>query len=339
MRRLLLFFFVIPLVFGLWFWHAVSPVDSSKTKEESFTVASGESISVIAAHLHDRGLIRSPWAFKLYARSTGVSGKLQAGSFALSPSESLSNIISILHSGKSQEFLVTIPEGYTVADIDALLASKGLGKPGDIIDCAFRCDFETFDFLPAAAAQGGEALEIGSVLEGYLFPETYAVSPADYVPKFFLERMLGTFRKRIVIGYEKDIAESGRPVADIVSMASLIEEESRHDEERAMVSGILWKRLDAGVVLGVDATTRYRLAKKTDVLTKSDVEIESTYNTRRTQGLPPSPITNPGESSIIAALQPKSSEYWYYLHGTDGVIRYAVTNDEHNRNRARYLRH
>lgn len=338
MRRILLILVTVVLVFGLWFRYALSPADSSDKKDASFTVESGQSIGVIAAHLKDRQLIRSPWAFKWYARITGVAGKLQAGAFAVSPSQSASEITQILHSGKTQEFLVTIPEGYTVADIDKLMASKGLGEPGDILDCAFTCDFSSFDFLPQKGAQGGEEFRIGSRLEGYLFPETYSVSPSDYAAKFALERMLGTFRKRIVTEYAEDIKNSGYTLHEVVTMASLVEEESRHDEERAQVAGILWKRLENGVVLGVDATTRYRLNKKREVLTKADVEIQSAYNTRRTQGLPPSPIANPSENSVIAALKPTESRYWYYLHDNTGAIRYAVTNDEHNVNRAKYLR-
>lgn len=337
MRRALFIVAIGVLLFGLWFWRALSPADRSKEKDESFTVVSGQSISTIAANLEERGLIRSAGAFTWYARLTGVAGKLQAGSFAVSPSQTSSEIIETLHSGKSQEFLITIPEGYTVADIDALFAAKGLGKAGDIIDCAFHCDFSSFEFLPGAAAQGGEDLKIGSRLEGYLFPDTYAVSPGDYVPKFTLERMLGNFRKRIVVSRADDIKASGRTLHELVTMASLVEEESRHDEERAQVAGILWKRLENKVVLGVDATTRYRLSKKTEPLTKQDVEIQSAYNTRRSQGLPPSPIANPGEASFVAALQPKDSPYWYYLHDRKGIIRFAVTNDEHNVNRAKYL--
>ncbi len=335
MRRLLILAAIVG-VFGLWFWHALSPVDKADTKEAAFTVQPGESIKLIAAHLEERGLIRSSWAFTWYARLTGVAGSLQAGGFAFNPSQSVSDIVTILHAGKTQEFLVTIPEGYSVADIDALLASKGLGHPGDIIDCAFRCDFSTFDFLPTKSA-GTREQEIGSRLEGYLFPETYSVSPADYKAKFFLERMLGTFRARIVRSHSGSIAASGKTLQDIMTMASLVEEESRHDDERAVIAGILWKRLQNRVVLGVDATTRYVLKKPTEPLTKADVESDSPYNTRRTQGLPPSPIANPGESSIVAALNPTESQYWYYLHDRQGIIRYAVTNDEHNVNRAKYL--
>jgi len=337
MRRIIIFLIVASLVFISWEFIAIRPLHPEDQKSKAFTVSQGDSLSTIATHLSEEKLIRSALAFRIYARFSGASRYLQAGVFGISPSYSVSDIINIIKNGKSEEFLVTIPEGYTVAQIDTLLAKKGLGKEGDIIDCAFHCDFSSFDFLPETT--GGSREEgFGSRLEGYLFPETYAVSPAEYVPKFFIERMLGTFRKRIVTGHAADLKESGRSLTDIVTMASLIEMESRHDEERTIVAGILWKRLDNKVVLGVDAVTRYALSKPTEVLTKNDLETVSRYNTRRSQGLPPSPIANAGESAFSAALHPKKSPYWYYLHGNDGVIRYAVTNDEHNVNKARYLR-
>lgn len=345
MKKFPLLLLGIVILSLLWFWHALSPVDSGNAKNIPVTIEQGSSVSTIATKLSGAKLIRSAFAFKTYARFTGNAGSLQAGVFALNPAMSTRDIAKAIVSGKSQEFLVTIPEGFTVADIDRLLASKGLGKEGDVLDCAFRCDFSTFEFLPSTltpnpspGGRGEPEIRIGSRLEGYLFPDTYSVSPTDYVPKFFLERMLGTFRKRIVTAQEAGIKNSGRTLADLVTMASLVESESRHAEERAVIAGILWKRLKNHVVLGVDATTRYVLGKKTEPLTKSDVEIDSPYNTRRTQGLPPTPITNAGESSFLAALKPKDSPYWYYLHGSDGAIHYAITNDEHNVNKARYIR-
>jgi UPF0755 protein len=335
MKKILLVLSSAGAIVLVWFLVSLRPVDRSLSEETAFVVGSGQSIGVIAANLEQADVIRSAFVFKLYARLTGSATRLQA--FALSPSMSVAEIIDILRSGKTEEFFVTIPEGYTVADIDRLLASKGLGKEGDIIDCAFRCDFSTFGFLPAKAAGTPES-GIGSRLEGYLFPETYSVSPSTYVPKFFLERMLGTFRTRIVDEHAGTIAATGRSFPDVVIMASLVEEESRHNDERAVIAGILWKRLDSRVVLGVDATTRYEVKKRTEPLTKTELENVTPYNTRRTQGLPPSAIANAGESSFVAALKLKESVYWYYLHGKDGQIRYAVTNDEHNLNRAKYLK-
>ena len=328
---------VILFVSVWWCIRSVGPVDRTDATPILVPIQSGDSVARIALKLSESELIHSQFFFKIVAKYSGKSGQLQAGTFALSKALSVSEILDVLHTGKSQEAKVTIPEGFTVADIDALMAKKGFGNPGDIIDCAFRCDFSSFEFLPPTS-HGTREQGIGSKLEGYLFPETYALSTGEYNPKFFLERMLGEFRRRIVTAHADAIKKSGKTLANLVIMASLIEEESRHDEERAIVSGILWKRLENKVVLGVDATTRYGTRKKTEALRKSDLEADSPYNTRRKQGLPPTPIASPSESSFMASLEPTASQFWYYLHGTDGVIHYAVTDEEHIKNKYKYLR-
>ena len=174
-------------------------------------------------------------------------------------------------------------------------------------------------------------------LEGYLFPDTYYVDPNEFVAKFFLERMLGTFRDRVMNGLNDDLVLSKRSLGDIIIMASLIEREAANDIERPVIAGILWKRFDAKQGLAVDATIRYVLGKETEPLTKKDLEIDSRYNTRKYAGLPPGPIASPGLASIRAALHPEESLYWYYLHGSGGLIHYAETNDAHNVNKAKYL--
>ncbi len=355
MKKCIAFFVGLVAVFSLWFFLSIRPVDALSTKRMLTKIEAGESVAEIATDLEEAGLIRSTLAFKIVARVSGAASSLKAGAFLLSPSQSVSKILTVLRTGKSEQISVTIPEGYTVSDIDTLLASKGLGQSGAILDCAFHCDFSSFDFLPSPTPSsakatagrpspspegGGGALthRYGSRLEGYLFPETYYIDVADYQPKFFLERLLGTFRKRIVTSYSDEAKKKGTSLRDLVTMASLLEEESRAAEERPIVSGILWKRLRSNVALGVDASLRYELGKVSDALTRTDLESVSSYNTRHHRGLPPSPIANAGESAFQAALRPEKSDYWYYLHGSDGRIHYAVTNDEHNANRAKYLR-
>ena len=164
------------------------------------------------------------------------------------------------------------------------------------------------------------------------------MSATDFVPKFFLERLLFTFQKKVLTDLSDDLAVSKRSLHEFVTMASLIERETRTDEERPVVSGILWKRLDSERGLDVDASIRYGLQKISDPLTKEDLQNRSNvYNTRRHAGLPPGPIASPGLASFRAALNPQMTDYWYYLHGKDGKIRYAETNEEHNVNKAKYL--
>lgn len=308
---------------------------STETTRTVFVVEKGSSTATIAENLREKKLIRSTWAFKTYARLHGKSGDLKAGTFILNPAMDTPEIIEAISGGKTAEESITIPEGFTVKDIDALLAEKGIIEAGELQKCANTCDFSTFDFLPADTSKQAER---GGKLEGYLYPDTYYVDVADFVPKFFLERMLGAFRSKVVNADVAGIKNSKRTLHEIVTMASLIEEETRKASERPVVSGILWKRLDEGMGLYVDASNRYILNKPTAAITVNDLNMDSPYNLRKYRGLPPGPIASPSLSSIEAALHPQSSPYYYYLHGTDGQIHYAVTNDEHNVNRAKYLR-
>lgn len=312
----------------------IRALDADSDKRISVTIPSGSSTAAIAQLLEDEGVIRSPLAFKALVKKQDLAGKLQAGTFVLQPSMTSQEVAEALTQGKTSEMSVTIPEGYTVKDIDALLADKGLIKVGEFIDCANDCDFATFDFL---APRGNQAKRGGKV-EGYLYPDTYFVSAEEFVPKFFIERLLGVFRQRVVEDLADDIKATGRSLHEIIIMASIIEEETRGDSERAIVSGILWKRFDEGIGLYVDASNRYILNKPTATITAADLDMDSPYNLRRYRGLPPGPIANPSLSSMKAALHPETSPYYYYLHGSDGRIRYAITNDEHNMNKAKYLR-
>lgn len=287
----------------------------------------------VAALLKEKGLIRSVWKFRWMAARTGGATKLKAGSYVLQPSLSLQEVLSALTGGQQGERKVTIPEGFTVSDIDALLAEMGLSGRGDVEKCANECDFSSFPFIVPRQ----NLAKRGGAVEGYLYPDTYFVDPQAFSVEAFLKRLLSTFETRVIDAHEAELAASGRSLQDIVTMASLIEEETRRADERAMVSGILWRRLDIGMGLQVDATVRYILHKPTAAITVADLQTDSPYNTRRYRGLPPGPIASPGLASIEAALSPQPSEFLYYLHGQDGVIRYGRTNDEHNANRARFL--
>ncbi|MDO8649345.1 MAG: endolytic transglycosylase MltG [Candidatus Peregrinibacteria bacterium] len=334
MLRKLLLFLALALVGGyLWYAHALSAIGDGETRK-IVKIPKGASMQSIATQLKEEGVIRSARAFSLYVRLHGEDSSLQAGSFVLRLSQSVSEIVETLTTGASEEISLTIPEGYTVKDIDALVAGEGLAETGAILTCAQTCDFSSFEFLPPRT----DMAKRGGKIEGYLYPDTYYVSPADFHPKFFLERLLTTFRHRVVEEKKAAIDGSDRSLHAIITMASLIEEETRKAGERPIVSGILWKRFDNGIGLGVDAAVRYILEKPSSAITLDDLEVDSPYNLRKYRGLPPGPIASPSLSSIEAALAPEESKYLYYLHGTDGVIRYAETNDEHNENKKKYLR-
>ncbi len=333
--RFLAFLFLLSFGSTIFFVRILGSEESKLPME--IRVQSGMSVPEVAATLKEHGIITSALAFRFYLQMKGLDTGIRTGTFSIPEDASFSQIAAILATAGGQETSITIPEGYTVAQIDALLAENGFTEAGELIDCAASCDFVSFEFIADREGIAGSNRERARRLEGYLFPDTYFVNPDEFVTKFFLERMLGTFHDRIIEGLEQDLTESERSLEDIIIMASLIERETATDPERPVVSGILWKRLDAPMGLAVDATVRYILEKETEPLTKSDLEIDSPYNTRKYVGLPPGAIANPGLESIRAALHPEDSPYWYYLHGKDGMIRYAETNDEHNANKAKYL--
>lgn len=320
---------VVAVIF--WFFTALGPVDSDDAARVSFTVPAGAAFGTVADGLADDDLVRSPLALTIRARWAGKDRLVRAGTYVLQRSMPVDEVLDVLTGGVTGEVSVTIPEGYTVADIDRLMAAKGFTATGALIDCSKTCAFADHSFLPPRGGPGGRA-------EGYLYPDTYFVGGEGSDPEAFLGRLLSTFRSKVVDGLSVEIAASGKPLHEIVTMASLVEKEAAGDDERAPIAGILWKRLDVGMILGVDAAVRYAVGKRTEPLTRTDLEIDSPYNIRARQGLTPGPIANPGVGSIRAALEPEETPYFYYLHGTDGQIRYAVTNDEHNVNKARYLR-
>ncbi len=335
MKKLILPLIVLVIAVFLmrgWYHHQLAAVDADATRTV-FKVEKGESTGQIAADLAEQQLIRSPFAFKIHVKLGGKAGELKAGSFVLTSSMTAQEIIDVLAGGKSVEEIITIPEGYTVEDIDNLLAEKGIIQKGELQECARTCDFSTFTFLPKStklALRGGK-------VEGYLYPDTYYVTLTDFDAKLFLERLMTTFRQKVMDDLAADIKTSGRSIDNIITVASLVEEETRTSAERPIVAGIIWKRFDERMVLGIDAAVRYVLDKPTSAITQADLQVDSPYNLRKVAGLPPGPIANPSISSIKATLHPQKSQYYYYLHDNNGVIRYAVTNDEHNMNRAKYL--
>ncbi|MDA1292641.1 MAG: endolytic transglycosylase MltG [bacterium] len=334
MKKLLKILIILAALGFFFYQFSLRPLDASSDARHSIKIESGLSVKHIANLLQEKDILRSPWAFVLYVRLKGDEASLQAGKFVLLPSMSAKEIVEILHTGKADEAIITIPEGFNVHQIDALMVEKGFIEEGEIIDCVKTCNFSFFEFLPPDKGLA----ERGGIVEGYLYPDTYYVTKDDFEPKFFIERLLTTFRKRVIETHGEEITKSGRELHELLTMASLIEEETRTDAERAMVSGILWKRYDDGRGLGVDATVRYILDKPTDRITTSDLNVNSPYNTRKFKGLPPGPIASPGLDSIMAALRPRDSKYWYYLHGDDGLIRYAESNEEHNINRYNYIK-
>lgn len=304
MKKFLILAFLIVLVFagiGFWFYQNAKPVTTAPAYK-SFLIVKGTSAGQIGANLEKQGFIRSALAFKLYVRATGLSQKIVAGEYTPSPHLSLFKITDILLRGPD-EIWVTIPEGLRREEIARKFAAS-LNKD------------ETFihDFLTASKDK-----------EGFLFPDTH-LFPKEATAEKIVAKMLDTFDTRAGLAVTKEN----------VILASLVERETRTAEERPIVAGILQNRIKIGMALQVDATIQF-IKGNWQPITLREREIKSPYNTYLNRGLPPGPICNPGLSSLKAALDPAKTEYLYYLHDSNGVIHYAKTLEEHNRNINKYI--
>jgi UPF0755 protein len=274
----------------------------------------GQTLFSISQELLNDHVIRSPRLFEIFMLTFGNEKRVSAGEyFFAEPMNALEVALRI--SGRQfgiDRRKVTFPEGYTNKEM-----SKRLQE-------VFP-DFNTTLFLDLAYDE-----------QGYLFPDTYGFFPS-IEPDGVIAALRKNFDKKIA-PLEDDIAKSKRSKSDIIIMASIIEKEANGEEDRGVVSGILWKRIDAGMPLQVDAPFLFILDKKSRELTRQDLETKSLYNTYLHKGLTPTPINNPGLASIEAAIHPIPSEYLYYLHDATGAIHYASTYAEHKKNIQLYLK-
>lgn len=323
MKKLLLLPLALVLGLGasvIWFYINVQPVSANRDYK-NFLISKGLSAGAIGSKLENAGLIKSALAFKIYTQFTGTSGRIVAGEFRLTPSFNLFQTVNQLISGPV-EIWVTVPEGLRREEIAARFA-KGLDR-----DQSFISDF----------------LEASKDDEGTLFPDTY-LFPKEASASAIVNKMTRTFAaKTNSLG-----VSTGLNYQERIVLASIIERETKTDEERPVVAGILINRLDAGMALQVDASVQYAVATSRcklqvsgcswwEPLTKEDLKINSPYNTYKFPGLPPGAISNPGLSSIEAAFNPSETEFWYYIHDSKGQIHYAKTLEEQNANVVKYLR-
>jgi UPF0755 protein len=311
---------------GFFWWNLNSKAPSQDTSTQDFLVVRGRSASQIGEALFAEGLIESPLAFKIYVQVSGKSSKILAGQFRISPSFPLTKVVDTLTKPPA-ELWVTIPEGLRREEVVERFI-KGL-EIKEAEAPAFRQEF-----LDASSGQ-----------EGYLFPDTY-LFPRDVDATAIVKRMRSTFDLRAK-DLEREISSSTLSLDEIITLASIIERETKTDEERGVVAGILLNRLEIDMGLQADATVQYAIALVNcraklecnwwPVLTRDDLDINSPFNTYRFRGLPPSPIANPGFSSLKAAVNPEETDYLYYLHDAEGGIHYAQTLAEHNENVRRFL--
>ncbi len=294
-----------------------------------FVVERGMSSKAIARALQEKGLIKNASLFLQKTKRQGFDGRYQAGSFQLSPSMTMSEIMQALTHARRDTVRFTVPEGYTVRETAALLAEKEL-----VDEQAFlQCLTEEYDygFLP-------DIERTVDRLEGYLFPDTYEIF-VGAEEREIIEKMLARFDDVFLPEYYSRADELGRSVHEMITIASLIEKETRAPHERKLVSSVLYNRLAIRMNLRFDSTIQYLFDEPKERVLYKDLEIDSPYNTYMYEGLPPGPIASPGKDCIVAALYPEDTDYLYFVVKTYGSIEhnFAVTEQEFNRYKKTYI--
>lgn len=312
--------FILVLVFaivvlGLFFWwksglSAVNPADKT---QKIFVIQKGEGVREIANKLKREGLIKNPVAFFILIRKEDMDGKIQAGDFRLSPSMTAFEIAQTLTHGTLDAW-VTIPEGKRAEEIAEILKTS----------------------VPSYQSFWRDELVKH---EGYLFPDTYLV-PKDGDINLIISIMKNNFEKKFA---SIKLNKTGLSKEEIVIVASLIEREAKLDEDRPLVASVILNRLNIGMKLDIDATVQYALGYQDSQknwwkkeLTKDDLAINSAYNTYKNQGLPPTPISNPGLAVLRAVVNAPDTDYLYYISDRNGRNHYARTLEEHNENIIKY---
>jgi UPF0755 protein len=323
----LIFLPIVTFLIFIW-WSMKSPLNIGEAKK--VRISKGERFVNIGKILFSSGIVRSATLFNLYVLSRGWAGNLQPGEYIFSGSLSIPEVARKILSGP-EDVEITIPEGLSYYEIEDILVRAEIVKPGEFSELVHSPDSfsNEFPFLSQIQVK---------TLEGFLFPDTYRIDPRKGA-RHVLEKMLKAFQDKVFVKLEPKFKESLYSISDIVTIASMIEREAKTPQDRRLISGILWKRLENGIPLQVDATVVYAwklvnpqwsLGLKSR-LSLSDLKIDSPYNTYTRAGLPPAPISNPGFDSIQAALEPLESEYLYYLSTPDGKIYYSKTFEEHKK--------
>ncbi|MES2215827.1 MAG: endolytic transglycosylase MltG [Patescibacteria group bacterium] len=304
---------VVIVFAGLIFVFAGSLAPKDFPYRRIVTIPKSSGVSGTAEILADRNIIKSPFLFKVYVVLLGGTHQVQAGDYLFDePQSALRVVYRTVHGEEGlTRIKVTIPEGLASPDV-ARFVEKNI--PG----------FDRHKFLALAQP-----------FEGQLFPDTYFFYE-NTTPEEVIEAMHKNFDSK-TRNYRVQNTISKRSWNDVLAMASIIEEEANNPKDRRMISGILWKRIDAGMALQVDAPFFYIFGKASNELTRTDLATTSLYNTYTHKGLPPKPISNPGLDAISAAMNPEKNPYWFYLADFEGVTHYSATHEEHVEKKQKYL--
>lgn len=301
----------------VWYQMSLAPLGTNQNEKIKITIEPNTSPKAIGEQLEAEKVIRSSSAFGIYTRLTGTQNSLQAGTYRLSPAESVPQIVEHLTNGNVDTFDITFLPGATLADNRKVLIEAGYTEAE--VDAALKATYDSplFDGKPASAD-----------LEGYIYGDTYRFGSGATV-KEILEYTFENYLKVIEDnGLVAKFQSHDLNLYQGIILASIIQRESGGNDQ-AQIAQVFYKRMAEGMVLGSDVTYQY-IADKTGVA--RDPNLDSPYNTRRFSGLPPGPIAVPGIAALLAVAEPAEGDYLFFLSGDDDVTYFARTNAEHEQN-------
>jgi len=310
----LFFTFSLILLIAILFITAIYfPLEENSTIQQVVNVPSGTNAKEIVDLLEKNEIIRkNNYTFRILTKLLKLEDQLKYGEYDLSPSMNMIQILDKLVRGEVMTYKITIPEGFTYAQIAELLDKKEIA--------------ELEAFLKVA-----EDMERSP--EGYLFPDTYEV-PKKYGVEMTIKLMLSTFNQiSLENKFTEKAEEIGFSLDEIIILASIIEKEAKFSDEKNKVSSVFHNRLEKSRKLQSCATIQYILETPKERLDENDLKIDSPYNTYLYPGLPPGPICNPGLNSILAALEPEEGDYLYFVLGENGRHIFSKTYQEHLENK------
>lgn len=334
-RNLILGLIIIVIVIAAgaagYIYYGMKPEQASD-QVVRFTIQPGSGTSAITEQLKEQGLIRNAKLFRVYLLMESEGSRFQAGTYEMNPGVTYDQIIAKLNAGEvvAEEMdRFTIPEGFTVKQMADKLQEEGIADAAKFLALAkdpTGIESPLLERIPADS-------KLLYRLEGYLFPETYELKKGS-TEKDIITRMLEETSKKLqeIPDFEGKLEASGYSFNEIMTIASLVEREVVADQERPLVAGVIYNRLQQNMKLEIDATVQYLLGKQKERLMNSDLRSQdSPYNSYLYQGLPPGPIAAPSVKSIEAALEPESSNYLYYVTKKDGSQEhlFAATYKEH----------
>ena len=304
-------------------------------KVVAFTVRTGDTTTVIGQRLQQAGLLRDADLFRLYVRSQGADGRLEAGEYRLRATMTLAQIAQELQHAKAASSTLTLREGLRLEEVAEVLSATTRISAEAFLSEA-RTGKYSYAFLADRLAGAG--------LEGYLFPDTYEIA-ATATPSQVVNLLLSTFDQRVTAAMRQQAAAKQRTLFQVVTVASLVEREAQIAGERPIIASVYLNRLALNMALEADSTVQYALGY--DAKTKTwwrTLALDDlrrpvgAYSTYLNRGLPPGPICSPGLASIKAVLEPASTDYLYYYAKGDGSHAFARTFDEHQENMRKYGR-